>query len=83
MDVRSREQMMAKCKTHDAISMTVLTAVATSVLSVDNRRSMERVGRHTVAVLPRIERAMLFSILSMANPCDTTRTTLSNTLLLI
>ena len=72
--------MMARCKTHQTIPMSLLTSVATNVLSVDNHKSLERVGRHTDAVLRQIEPDMLCFTLSMANPCDTTRTTSLNTL---
>jgi hypothetical protein len=47
---------------------------ATNVLSVVNRKSSERVGRHTDAALPLTEPDTLFFTLFTANRYATTRT---------
>lgn len=56
----------------------VLTSTVTSVPSVVNLRSSERVDRHTDAVLPLTEPDMLSYTPSTVNLYDTTPTTSSN-----
>ena len=72
--------MMARCMYLCGVEEAVLTSAATNVLSVVNRKTSERVDKHTDAVLQQIELDTPFFTLSTANPSDITRTTLSNTL---
>lgn len=50
-----------------------------NVLLEDNHKNLERVDRHIVAALLRTEPDTRSYTLYMANPFDTTQTTLSNT----
>jgi len=62
------------------VKVAMLTSPVTNVLSEVNRKNLERVDRHTDAVLQLIEPDTLSFTLSTANLSDTTQTTLSNIL---
>lgn len=63
--------------------MANIWSLATSALSVDSRRSLEKVARHTAAALPPIEPDTPFYTPSTVNPFDTALTTSLSSLLLI
>lgn len=71
---------MARCKQNLNIQVGLLTSSATNVLSEVNRKSSERVDKHTDAVLLLIELDMPSFTLYTVNLSDTTQITLSNIL---